>query len=163
MDSTESTPLLARPYSQLPHVASVVRLLREQGLDSLSKDDILAFCPTNSGLHPAEETAFVLIVLLQLRLELRVPPVLGLWDKWNQEQKIQSNIDRLDTEVSTVWSEFVENWCTDNALVSIILMKNFHFDDTHERSVTRMLLQPHSCFVLANDSNEANSARITPY
>jgi hypothetical protein len=162
MDSTsESTPLLTQ--AQPPYLGAVVQRLRVQDIESLNKDDIIALCPTSPALNAAEETAFVLVVLLQLRLEERAPPPKNLWDKWTQEQNTQLNVDRLDAETLSVWSQFVDNWCTDEALVSTIVMKRFHFDESHQRSVTRTFAYQTPNLMLASDSNEIpHSPRFTP-
>jgi hypothetical protein len=137
MDSTESTPLLARSRPQLPHVSPVIQRLQALESENLSKNQILALCPDFLRLTPAEETAFALIILLQLRLDEVTQRPSNSWDRWSQERSIKSNADRLENQVLHVWSQFIDNWCTDDALTEV-LSTRFYFDDTDQRSVTRM-------------------------
>lgn len=139
MESTESTPLISRFQPQLPYISPVIQRLQSQEIATLSKDHVLALCPDSLRLTPAEETAFVLVVLLQLRREERAHLISNSWDKWSQERQAQSNGDQLETQALAVWSQFVNNWCTDDALNEVLSTK-FHLDETHMRSVTRTAL-----------------------
>lgn len=138
---SESTPLIPRSQLQLPLISPAIQRLQSQEIATISKDHVLALCPDPLRLTPAEETAFVLVVLLQLRLEERVRSPSNAWDNWSGQRQAELNSDILETRALAVWSQFVDNWCTNDALIEV-LNTSFPFDATSTRSITCMLFLP---------------------
>jgi hypothetical protein len=137
MDSTESTPLLIRPVPQIPPISTFIQRLDVQGIDNLNEDVILSLCPESLRSNPAKKASFVLVLLLQSRLQQRIQSASNSWDRWSQENRALFNADHLEEQTMKVWSRFVEDWCSDDALQDV-LTTPFQCDDTNGRSITCM-------------------------
>jgi hypothetical protein len=99
MASSETSPLLSRePAHSFPTISSALARLGDR-VDRVNIEDI---CPRDVG-DVCKETAFRLVVLLQLRTKkLRQKSPLDVWNNWAQVAANESDIHRLNEQIITV-------------------------------------------------------------
>jgi len=135
MNATESTPLLAHSLPVKPSISPIVERLQSQETSTLDKNSVLALCSTPS-LPSAGETALVLIVLLQLKAQEKHLPSPNVWDQWTHDCQRQSDEERLGNRALEVWSQYVDNWCTNEDLVEVLATR-FPLDESGRNSAAR--------------------------
>lgn len=131
MNATESTPLLTHPRS----ILSVVHeRLRSHEISSVTKESVVALCPT--PLTSAEETALVLVVLLQLQVQRAASSSSDVWDQFSQTVQSESDEKRLGEQALKVWLQYAEEWHTNGELVGVLTTR-FSLDDMGNSSIAR--------------------------
>ena len=115
---TESTPLISRRSSTvhsqlspspLPSLTPAVNHIRLHGIQTVD-DGPTPFSFAHSA-SLAQQTSFKIIVLSQLYILAKAPPIgvdTDVWEQWSRERRPSLDADDLQRRIVGVWEEFTE-------------------------------------------------------
>ncbi|KAJ7743167.1 hypothetical protein B0H16DRAFT_1015877 [Mycena metata] len=128
---SETTPLLSQPLAtSFPNISDAVARLGEH-VDRVSIADI---CPGETG-DVCGETAFYLVVLLQLRAQKLKPKALSdVWNQWTETALNESDIQQLNERIINAWVLFLDEYRT-TAEIEQVLWTSFLISDHSARRV----------------------------
>ena len=115
---TESTPLILRrstvhsqlsPASSLPPITPAVNHIRLHGIQAVDEDASLFSLAHSASL--AQRISFKIIVLSQLYIISKAPPVdvgMDVWEQWSRERRPPLDAEDLQRRIVSVWEGFLE-------------------------------------------------------
>jgi hypothetical protein len=118
-DPTESTPLLhtAAPARNLPSISQA--LFRVQVHDH----DIDTVCSSLSLPSIEQETAFRLILLLLVYLDLGKKRELSsseIWDQWSHDIALSQRLRSLDERILHVWEHYLQEYRSSRSIQQVL-------------------------------------------
>ncbi|KAJ6591828.1 hypothetical protein DFH09DRAFT_1273622 [Mycena vulgaris] len=115
--ASETSPLLSRePTHSFPTISGALARLGDR-VDRVNIEDI---CPRDVG-DVCEETAFRIIVLLELRRrKLRQKPHSDVWNHWAQRTANENDIRRLNERLIDTWDLFLDEYRTTGEIERVL-------------------------------------------